>query len=73
MKLHSVNFNKDYYDFNDALALALKVLKNDMGLIPIHNRQTKKYYMFRINSVDSKLKHFTTTKYKDLFYKVYQF
>jgi hypothetical protein len=69
MLLHSINFNKDYYDYNDAL----KVLIIDMGLTPIHHRQTNNYYMFRINEVDKKLKHFTTVKYKDLFYKVYQY
>jgi len=69
MKLHSINFNKNYYSYNDAL----NVIKNDFGLIPIHHRKTSNYYMFRINNVDSNLKHFTTVKYKDLFYKVYQF
>lgn len=69
MLLHSVNFNKNYYTYREAL----NVLKNDMGLIPIHHRETNNYFMFRINNVNKNLHHFITHKFNDLFYRVYQY
>lgn len=69
MLLHSVNFNRNYYTYKDAL----NVLKNDMGLVHIYHRKTDNYFMFRINKVNKNLDHFITHKFNDLFYKVYQY
>jgi len=68
MLLHSINFNKKYYNLRDVI----KALK-EMKLYPVYGRETENYWMFRINEVNPDLKHFTSQKMSDYYYKVYQY